>query len=379
MLKKLDTKSLTKIILLVVVIIFLGAMCQYYNCGFYPALEGSVTKYLPKVILILFVLILAKLISSLLKILAKRSEKQKDFRLASMFNFIRYGLWIVSIFVVASILFKDLGALLTSVGLIGFGITFALQKPILNFVGWLDIKFHRSFEVGDRIKVGEYRGDVVETKMMNTTINSLLPGLDQHSGKMVSIPNELMLVKPVENYTKENNFLKTELKISITYESDWRRGKNALKEIVENVTKKHVHKFKNSLSKRISFIDQTIEKLSKRFKRTRRKKRGERLKKHMDKLEKKKETIKEKVEEMPNWTRPQIHVDMSDSSIDLVALYAVPYDMQRSVRTEIISQFLDYTQKEEKIEIAYPHLQLVGGKKSFGSKKISDFFESLDK
>jgi len=348
-------------------------MCTYYDCGF-TNLESSLPS-LPKIIILFFLFVFVKIITSSLKILGeKQEEKNADFRTIRTFNFLRYGIWIVFIFLAASIVFEDVGALLTSFGLIGFGVTFALQKPILNFVGWVNINLNRSFKIGDRIKVGNYIGDVAEIRMMHTVINSLVEGADQYSGKMVSIPNELLLVEPVENYTKDDNFVKQELKVSITYESDWKRAKDLFESIVEEVTKRNLHRHKKNLRKRISFIDGMIEKLSDRFEKTQKKKREKKLKEHIDKLEKEKEEIKETFDEMPSWFRPQTHVSLEDSCISLMALFAVPYDIKRAVMTEINSAFLDALRKEKDIEIAYPHVQIVTGNKPKAlNRSVSEF------
>ncbi len=369
-----NLKNFTKTIVFALVLIFLIIMCRYYPCGFYGNIENYLVMYAPKLTIIIFMFVLIKFVTSSIKILIEKKDGEDKFKIKTVLSFTRYFLWIVFLFIIFTMVFEDLGALLTSVGLIGFGITFALQKPILNTVGWITIKLHKTFEVGDRIKVGQITGDVEEIKIMHTVVKRLLEEIDQSSGKLVSIPNELTLVEPVENYTKDDNFVKTELKIAITYESDWRKAKNVFESIVEEVTKKNLHKFKKNLTKKISFIDNTIEKLSERIKKAKTKERGEKLKEHIDKLKKEKEDIKETFEDMPSWFRPQIHVDMEDSSILLLALFAVPYDMIRNVKTEINSMFLDAVSKDEDFEVAYPHMQIVGEKKKQKpNRSVSEF------
>ncbi len=374
--KNFNVPGFAKTLIFLSVILFLLTMCTNYDCGF-REIEDSVVAFGPKLIIIFFLFIVTNLVSSSLKILITRRDGE-DSRIMRMLSYFRYLAWIVFLFVAATIAFEDPGALLTSFGLIGFGVTFALQKPILNFVGWLNISLNRSFKVGDRIKVGQIAGDVVEIKMMHTTVKSLLDDVDQHSGKLVSIPNELLLVEPVENYTKEDNFIKSDMSISITYESDWRKAKKIFEEIVNDVTKKNLHKYKKNLSRKLSFIDETIEKLSERFERTQKRKREKKLKEHIDALEKEKEGIKETFEDMPGWFRPKTYVEMSDSCIKLSAVFSVPYDMVRIVKTEINSAFLDAVRKERDVDIAYPHLQIVTGEKSKRVNRVLTEFMGID-
>jgi len=356
----ISAANITRLTILAAAFIFLFFMCSYDGCGVFPLIENSFVSLLPKFVIIIFMFFVVKLITSSIKIvLSKRRDKEEHFKFGGALSLIRYGLWIIFILIAATLFFGNIGGILTSLGLIGFGITFALQKPIMNFVGWASINFHGTFEVGDRIKIGEFSGDVVEIKMMHTIIRSLLTQTDHHSGKLVAIPNELMLVQPVENYTRDNNFIKTELKISVTYESDWRKAKNAFEDIVTDVTKRNIHKFRNNLTKKISVIDSTIDKLSKRFERAKTKSRENKLKEQIAVLENEKKNIEETFEIVPEQFRPQVHVDMGDSSIILSALYLSPYDMVRTVKTEVNSRFLDFAKREKTVEIAYPHVHLV--------------------
>ena len=52
----------------------------------------------------------------------------------------------------------------------GFAITFALQQPLLSLVGWLYIVSKRPYGVGDRVEIGDSRGDVIEVGFLTTTL-----------------------------------------------------------------------------------------------------------------------------------------------------------------------------------------------------------------
>jgi len=352
-----NSSILVRIAILVAIFAFLAAMCSFGHCAIISSAETSLVAMLPKAIIIALVFVFVKLITSSLKLLNKKRGKETvGF---GLINIIRYGLWAVFVVMSLSIIFGDIGALLTSLGLIGFGVTFALQKPILNFVGWFHIHTHKTFSVGDRIKIKELSGDVIDIKMMHTVIRSLLAGTDQHSGKLVSVPNELFLVEPVENYTMDNNFIKSDIKMSITYESDWRRAKDIFEDIVTNVTKKNIHSFKENLNKKISIIESSIEKMSGRLLKSKSKEREEKIKEHIGKLEREKEDIEDTFDEIPARFKPMIFVDTADSAIVLSSIFVAPFDSVRSVKTEINSAFLDAIRRERGIEIAYPHLKIL--------------------
>ena len=59
---------------------------------------------------------------------------------------------------------------LFSLGVVGFAITFALQQPLLSLLGWFYLVIKRPYGVGDRVRIGEVKGDVVEVDFLVTTL-----------------------------------------------------------------------------------------------------------------------------------------------------------------------------------------------------------------
>jgi len=362
----------TRFVILAAVFLFLTSTCTLWAyCGAFSTINASLVSLTPKLVVIAFLFIFVKLITSSIKLILQRREGREKPKFFSALHIARYGLWIFFSLTSATLLFGDVGALLTSLGLIGFGVTFALQKPLLNFVAWISINFHKLYEVGDRVRIGNVKGDVTEIQMMHTIIKGILEGSDSPSGRYFSIPNELTLTQPVENFTKDNNFINEELKIAITYESDWRKAKNILNSIVSGATKKNLHRLKVNLNRRMSLIDATIDKLSERIARAKTKEREEKIKGKITVLQEEKKSLAETFEDIPQQFRPQIHVEMGDSAIVLIAQFVTPYDMVRNVKTEINSAFLDAAKREKNVSIAYPHMELVLNKNGAAEEKES--------
>ena len=170
--------------------------------------------------------------------------KKKEIRLIlSLYTYLVWGF--VGLFLI-SIVFKDLGAILTSIGLIGFGITFALQKPLLNFVGWLTIVITKPFNIGDRIEVTGIRGDVLGVHTMYTTIQGLKPNssgvgsTNEKTESIITIPNEVILSNSVINYSRRGNVFVDEVTFGITYESNYKKAVDILEIAVMNVIGKYL-------------------------------------------------------------------------------------------------------------------------------------------
>jgi small-conductance mechanosensitive channel len=140
-----------------------------------------------------------------------------------------------------SIWFDNPARLATFAGLVTAGIAFALQKVITALAGYFVILRGNTFSVGDRIVMGDVRGDVVALGFMQTTImemgqpppvQSASPAMWVHSrqftGRIVTISNSEIFEKPVYNYSRQFPYIWDEMRIPITYEADRARAESIL-------------------------------------------------------------------------------------------------------------------------------------------------------
>ena len=101
-----------------------------------------------------------------------------------------------------SIWFNDPTRLATGLGLVTAGLAFALQKVITAVAGYFVILRGNTFNVGDRIRMGGVRGDVIALGFIKTTIMEMgqpppvqadepAMGVEsrQYTGRMVSVSN----------------------------------------------------------------------------------------------------------------------------------------------------------------------------------------------
>lgn len=122
---------------------------------------------------------------------------------------------------------------LFSLGIVGFGITFALQQPLLSFLGWIYIMIKRPLAVGDRVKIGDAKGDVIEVDFLVTTLWEVggdLVTSHQPSGRVVTVPNSVVLSSDVINYTTMVEYVWNELSVQVAYETDLEFAREAMVE-----------------------------------------------------------------------------------------------------------------------------------------------------
>lgn len=137
---------------------------------------------------------------------------------------------------------------LAQAGVIAAVLIFILQTPILNIVAWLYLSASQIYKPGDRIKIGDYKGDVVNITPMHTRIREIGGDYlhsDHPSGRMVTFPNSMALQSPVSNYTRDFPFIWVELNYQLTYPTDldW------VKREIEKIVRKHVKHYDKELDK----------------------------------------------------------------------------------------------------------------------------------
>ncbi|MBI2117309.1 mechanosensitive ion channel [Candidatus Peregrinibacteria bacterium] len=150
------------------------------------------------------------------------------------------GIWVIGL------LFASFPGAITSLGIVGAGLAVALQDVVKDFVGWFVIVQRRPFTLGHRIAIGPYTGDVIDIAVLRTTLLEVShPGgaaaaspLDslERTGKTLLVPNSLILTQPVLNYHATSDYLKAEMQVTITYESDWKKAEQILTRLVEEAT-----------------------------------------------------------------------------------------------------------------------------------------------
>ncbi len=124
--------------------------------------------------------------------------------------------------------------LTTGLGLLSAGVAFALQQPLTAIAAYFVILRGDMFNVGDRIVLGEVRGDVIRLGFMKTTVMEMgqPPSVEgnanpavwvhgrQYTGRLVTVSNGMIFSDPVFNYTRDFPYVWDEIVLPITYDSD---------------------------------------------------------------------------------------------------------------------------------------------------------------
>ena len=126
---------------------------------------------------------------------------------------------------VISILFSNWYTTLVSVGLLSLIMGLAVQTPVTSFLGWIYILARAPYRVGDRIKIGDATGDVIDVSYLDTTLWEFgggdLLSTDHPTGRIIKFPNSKVLSSTIYNYTWPLfPYVWNEIKFSVAYNSD---------------------------------------------------------------------------------------------------------------------------------------------------------------
>lgn len=164
---------------------------------------------------------------------------------------ITYITFFVGTLIVGQIWFSALGSLGTFLGLLSAGIAIALKDPVTDMAGWLFMIWRKPFEVGDRIQVGDTKGDVIDIRVFKFTVLEIgnWVDADQSTGRVIHIPNHKVFTDDIANYTSDFEFVWNEMGVLVTFESDWKKAKKILQEIVDEACKEFVEQAREEVKK----------------------------------------------------------------------------------------------------------------------------------
>lgn len=167
----------------------------------------------------------------LLRLIGRRLHARHE-----MFGWRRNSFYIVAIllFLLMLPIWVSVSAtLITVLSIIGTGTLIVLKEVILNIVGWFYLAIRRPFEIGNRIKIGEYTGDLIGFHFLDFSmieVHGHIAG-GQSTGRILHIPNSLVFVQPVANASKQFSFNWNEITIPLAEGSNWQKAVKILEEI----------------------------------------------------------------------------------------------------------------------------------------------------
>jgi len=267
----------------------------------------------------LFVLLVAYVISFMLVTFINRSVKDIKAKHIVRKNIV-YVISLTIFIIIFFIWVQDLKSITLILGFASAGLALALQEVILSIAGWGLILVRRPFEVGDRMEIAGIKGDVIDIRLFQTSLLEIGNWIDadQSTGRIVNFPNSFVFKSENYNYSRGFDFIWHEIPILLTFESDWKKGK----EIMDIQGKKFAEGLENNVQRKIEVM-------------------RNRYMIYYGKL------------------TPIVYVNIKDSGVELTLRYLTEAKQRRSTQDQLCQAILDEFAKEATVNLAYPTYRIV--------------------
>ncbi len=181
------------------------------------------------------IIVILILVHYIINRIVRRQTEDEEVRYKWRKN-LAYLLSFFGFIVIGRIWFEGIGSLATFLGLLSAGLAIALRDPVTDMAGWIFLIWRHPFHVGDRIQIGDLKGDVIDIRFFKFTILEIGNWVqaDQSTGRVIHIPNHVILRESIANYTSDFDFLWNEIPVVVTFESDWKKARTILEEIARN-------------------------------------------------------------------------------------------------------------------------------------------------
>ncbi len=116
----------------------------------------------------------------------------------------------------------EIAPFIAGLSVAGFGISFALQGVLSNYVAGATLIFTKPFKVGDIIEVVGQMGEVEDMTLPRTLIKTV-------DGTMIVIPNKHIIGEIIHNYS---DLKRLDIKVGIGYKSDIDKAVRIVREAI---------------------------------------------------------------------------------------------------------------------------------------------------
>ena len=218
-------------------LLLIGCAVFYYLVGskLVPLLQTEVDltrRFLRGAALIIIVLAIAKAVT--VYAIGRIEDAATRFTLRRI-QYLVAGLLIAIIAV--SVIFVNWYAALTALGVGSIIVGLAVQTPMKSFIAWIFILVRQPFRVGDRIKIDDATGDVIDVGYLDTTLwefGGQYLSTDHPSGRVIRFPNEKVLNSIVYNYSWPLfPYIWNEIKFNIAYAADLEFVSKTMQKVTE--------------------------------------------------------------------------------------------------------------------------------------------------
>lgn len=177
-------------------------------------------------ILLVVLILVTYLLKFIHRLVTKKLPGEDKNKFESIFNFLKYLLYILVIITVLHSSGVNLTVLLTASAALFVGLGFALQYLFQDIISGILMILDQSLHVGDIIEVDGKVGRVFEIRLRTTRALT-------RDDKVIVVPNHIFLTNSIYNYTQNHRTTRENVKVGVAYGSDVNLVTKILEEVAQ--------------------------------------------------------------------------------------------------------------------------------------------------
>jgi small-conductance mechanosensitive channel len=182
---------------------------ELFSIGDYSFTTSRAITVLLTILITLFLVWVVKKL-----LFRKHSESRfEKGNLHSLFQIIKYVIWIISILLILETLGIKLNVLLAGSAALLVGIGLGLQNTFNNFISGIILLFEGSIKVGDILEVD---GDVVKIQRIGLRTSTAI----NRDDIAIILPNSLLTANKLINWSHQEKKTRFRIKVGVAYGSD---------------------------------------------------------------------------------------------------------------------------------------------------------------
>lgn len=203
-------------------------------------LENVIISFIMAIITYIVIAVTDIIIDNWAKKAAEKTQSTVDEQILPVFHrFSRVFISIVGLLFVLPVWGIQIGPLLTSLGIAGIAVAFALQSTLGNIFGGMSIILDKSVKVGDKIKLdNETMGTVMDVGLRSTKILTW-------DGELITIPNGKLADSRILNFMQPEPKVRIAIEFGVEYGSDTSKVRKVVIDTIsklQGVLKEHAPK-----------------------------------------------------------------------------------------------------------------------------------------
>lgn len=217
-----------------IILLLIGFRLALLPLGIKPnvmnIIESVLSSFTIIVITYIVIAVLDILIDNWGKAVAEKTKATIDEELLPVFHrFSRIFISLIGLLFILPVWGIQIGPLLTSLGIAGVAIAFALQATLGNIFGGISLILDKSIKVGDKIKLDtDTMGTVVDVGLRSTKIRTW-------DNELIIIPNGKLADSRILNFVQPDPSVRIVLDFSTEYGSEVSKVRKVVIDVVKNM------------------------------------------------------------------------------------------------------------------------------------------------